>query len=197
MTIVAVDGPRVTFRNDEPEATPPTSGVGTLDAATIWVDGGTRLTSPPALQVGQQLGLATTQDSAGVDHIAFIDLSARGGDKPLDKTAAPPAGDSTGPTDRSAKADEQGAVPGPQLKPGPTDKSMATITAVDATSITVMLDDAAEPARTFAIDLATTPFYAGDAPCVPGALTVGQAIGVAYHFDDAGALVSDVALLVP
>ena len=197
VTILAIDGPRVTFRNDEPEATRPTSGVGTLDAATIWVDGGTRLTSPPALQVGQQLGLATTQDSAGVDHIAFIDLSARGGDKPLDKTAAPPAGDSTGPTDRSTKADEQGVVPSPQLPPGPTDKSMATITAVDATSITVMLDDAAEPARTFAIDLATTPFYAGDAPCVPGALTVGQAIGVAYHFDDAGALVSDVALLVP
>ena len=74
---------------------------------------------------------------------------------------------------------------------------MGTITAVDATSVTVTLDDGSEPAGTFAIDLATTPFYAGDAPCVPGALTVGQAIGVAYHFDDAGNLVADVALLVP
>jgi hypothetical protein len=32
---------------------------------------------------------------------------------------------------------------------------------------------------------------------VPGTLTVGQEIGVAYHFDDAGNLVSDVAMLVP
>jgi len=197
VTIIAIDGPHLTFRNDEPEATPTTSSGGTLDATTIWVDGGTRLASPPALQVGQQLGLATTQDSAGVDHIAFIDVSARAGDKPVDKTAAPPTEASTGSTDRSAKADEHGAVPGPQVPPGPTAKSMGTITAVDATSVTVTLDDAAEPARTFAIDLATTPFYAGDAPCVPGALTVGQAIGVAYHFDDAGNLVSDVALLVP
>jgi hypothetical protein len=74
---------------------------------------------------------------------------------------------------------------------------MATITAVDASSITVTLDDPSEPARTFAIDLAATPFYAGDAPCVPGTLTIGQEIGVAYHFDDAGNLVSDVAMLVP
>ena len=196
VTILAIDGPRVTFRNDEPEATRPTSGVGTLDAATIWVDGRTRLDSPPALQVGQQLGLATTQDSAGVDHIAFVDISARAGDTPREK-AAPPAGTPTEAVDRDAKADENGVTPGPQLPPGPTAKSMATITAVDATSITVTLDDAAEPARTFAIDLATTPFYAGDATCVPGTLTVGQAIGVAYHFDDAGNLVSDSAMLVP
>jgi len=32
---------------------------------------------------------------------------------------------------------------------------------------------------------------------VPGTLTVGQAIGVAYHFDDVGNLVSDSAMLVP
>ena len=200
VTIIAIDGPRVTFRNDEPEATRPTSGVGTLDAATIWVDGRTRLDSPPALQVGQQLGLATTQDSAGVDHIAFVDVSARAGDTPREK-AAPPAGAPTDAVDRdakaAAKAGERGVTPGPQLPPGPTAKSMATITAVDATSITVTLDDEAEPERTAAIDLATTPFYAGDATCVPGTLTVGQAIGVAYHFDDVGNLDSDSAMLVP
>jgi len=200
VTIVAIDGPRLTFRSDEPEATPTTSSGGTLDAATIWVDGGTRLASPPALQVGQQLGLATTQDSAGVDHIAFVDVSARAGDTPREK-AAPPAGAPTDAVDRdtkaAAKAGERGVTPGPQLPPGPTAKSMATITAFDAMSITVTLDDEAEPERTAAIDLATTPFYAGDATCVPGTLTVGQAIGVAYHFDDVGNLVSDSAMLVP
>ena len=62
VTILAIDGPRVTFRNDEPEATRPTSGVGTLDAATIWVDGRTapRLAAGaagrPAARTGHDTG---------------------------------------------------------------------------------------------------------------------------------------------
>jgi hypothetical protein len=32
---------------------------------------------------------------------------------------------------------------------------------------------------------------------VPGALAVGTELGVAYHFDDAGAVVSDAVKLMP
>ena len=63
--------------------------------------------------------------------------------------------------------------------------------------ISVTLDDRSGQARTVAIDLASTPFSADDTQCAPGSLTVGAALGVAYHFDDSGNAIGDVARLVP
>ena len=84
------------------------------------------------------------------------------------------------------------------LPAGPTAKSPGTITAVGATSIDVALDDpAVGPGATVVIDLAATPFYAGDTICVPDALTVGASVGVAYHTDDQGTLIGDAVLLIP
>ena len=74
---------------------------------------------------------------------------------------------------------------------------MGTIATVDATSITVTLTDQSGQTRTFAVDPATTPFYAGDSVCVPGSLAVGQELGVAFHFDEAGNVVGDAAMLIP
>lgn len=178
VTIVAIDGPQLTFRNDDPNIALPT-GVATLDAATVWMDGPTQLDSPPTLQVGQQLGLATAVAADGVDHVLFIDLSA-----------------SVGVGEKSAD-DKKIVEPGITLPPGPTEKSRGTITAVDAASITTTLDDPSGQARTVVIDLATTTFYAGNTLCTPGSPTVGEQIGVAYHFDDAGNVISDAVLLLP
>jgi hypothetical protein len=61
----------------------------------------------------------------------------------------------------------------------------------------VTVVDASGQETSLAIDLASTPFYAGDTQCVPGALAVGTELGVAYYFDDAGAVVSDAVMLMP
>ena len=197
VTILTVDGPRLTFHVDEPNDATPTEGDGTIDAETEWVDGQTHLDSPPTLQVGEQLGLATKPDNDGVDHVVFIDVSARASvdEQPANEPDKKLA--TAEKADPSAEVDATVELPGPSLPPGPTEKSMGTIATVDATSITVTLTDQSGQTRTFAFDLATTPVYAGDSVCVPGPLTVGQQIGVAYHFDDAGNVISDAAMLMP
>jgi hypothetical protein len=178
----------------------PTKGVGTVDAETEWVDGQTPLDSPPTLQVGEQLGLATRPDSDGVDHVDFIDVSATASSSvDVDEnpaTAVDKKLKAAAESDPSATTDST-VVAGAILPPGPTEKSLGTITTVDASSITVNLDDQSGQARTVVVDLATTPFYAGDSVCVPGSLAVGEQVGVAFHFDDAGNLISDAAMLVP
>jgi hypothetical protein len=196
VTILTVDGPRLTFHVDEPSDVTPTEGDGTIDAETEWVDGPTQLDAPPTLQVGAQLGLATKPDSDGVDHVLLIDVSATASVDEQPATGAdkkPAAAENADPSQVDATIE----LPGPSLPPGPTDKSVGTIATVEPTSITVTLDDGPGQARTFAIDLATTPFYAGDSVCVPGSLTVGQYIGVAYHLDDAGDVITDAAMLMP
>ena len=197
VTILTVDGPRLTFHVDEPNNATPTEADGTIDAETEWVDGQTHLDSPPTLQVGEQLGLATKPDSDGVDHVLIIDVSARASvdEQPANEPDKKLA--TAEKADPSAEVNATVELPGPSLPPGPTEKSMGTIATVDASSITVTLTDQSGQTRTFAIDLATTPVYAGDSVCVPGPLTVGQQIGVAYHFDDAGNVISDAAMLMP
>lgn len=198
VTILAIDGPRLTFRSDEPNT--PTSGTGTLDAATVWFDGSTQLDSPPTLQVGEHVGLGKRLASDGLDHVVFVDVSESAGVDGMpapDKRLSTTAGSSTAVSDPPATPDTKIVVPGPTLPPGPTEKSVGTITGTDATSINVTLDDRSGQATTFAIDLASTPFYAGDTRCVPGSLTVGTTLGVAYHFDDAGSVISDDVMLMP
>ncbi|MCU1502479.1 MAG: hypothetical protein JWM12_1833, partial [Ilumatobacteraceae bacterium] len=199
VTILTIDGPRLTFRSDEPKLAPPTAGLGTLDADTVWVDGPTPLEPPPTLQVGEQLGLATSRAGDGVDHVVFIDVSAavRVDEKPAaDKTPTASSESSSTRPDRSATPDTI-VEPGADLPSGPTEKALGTIAALDATSITVTLDDQSGQTRTFAIDLATTRFDVGDTPCVPGSLDAGAQLGVAFHFDDAGNLIADNVMLVP
>ena len=192
VTILTIDGPQLTFRVDEPKVASPTTGVGTVDAATVWVDGQTPLDAPPPLQVGEQLGLATTQASDGVDHVIFIDVSA-----PARVDEKPASAPDRKLTTVGSSADTSIIVPGASLPPGPTAKSMGTIVGVGATSISVTLDASSGQGKTFDIDLAGTAFYAGDTQCVPGSLTVGSAIGVAYHFGDAGNVISDAVMLMP
>ena len=96
-----------------------------------------------------------------------------------------------------AQVDATIELPGPSLPAGPTEKSVGTIASVDASSITVTLTDQSGQTRTLAVDSATTPFYAGDSVCVPGSLAVGQELGVAFHFDDAGNVVADAAMFIP
>ncbi|MEY2415596.1 MAG: hypothetical protein QOH53_930 [Ilumatobacteraceae bacterium] len=197
VTILTVDGPRLTFHVDQPNGATPTEGDGTIDAGTEWVDGPTHLDSPPTLQVGAQLGLATKPDGDGVNHVVLIDVGATVSvdDQPTmtpDEKLATAA-----QADPSTEADATVELPGPSLPPGPTEKSMGTIATVDAISITVTLTDQSGQERTVAIDPATTPFYAGDSVCVPSSLTVGQEIGVAFHFDDAGNVIGDAAMLMP
>ena len=177
VTILTIDGQRVTFRSDEPKTQPPTSGDAVLDASTVYVDGPTPLDAPPTLTVGEQLGLATTRDSDGVDHVIFADIAAS--------------------TTGEALPDSKVVVPGPVLASGPTEKAMGTIVSVDASSITVTLTDQSGQAQTLTIDPATTPFYADATLCTPGLLTVGTQVGVAFHLDDAGKAIADDALLVP
>jgi hypothetical protein len=192
VTILSVEGPRVTFSNDEPKVAPPTDGVGTLDASTEWVDGDTPLDTPPTLQVGEQVGLATSPVADGDDRVIFVDVNASPTDDkvvPDDKPAAPLGSTAPGVT----IANDGGVLPA-----GPTRKSPGTITAVGPTTIDVTLETAiGEPGTPLVIDLAATTFYAGDTTCAPVALTVGTAVGVAYHLDEAGAPVSDAVLLLP
>jgi hypothetical protein len=197
VTILTIDGPQLTFHIDQPDVATPTAGVATIDPETEWFDGETPLDSPPTLQVGEQLGLAAKPGSDGVDHVMLIDVSAKVSVDEQPTAAADKKLATADKADPSAQVDATIEVPGPSVPPGPTAKSLGTITAVDAASITVTLDDESGQAMTFAIDLAATPFYAGDSVCVPGSLTVGQAIGVAYHFDDAGNVIGDAAMLVP
>jgi hypothetical protein len=195
VTILTIDGPELTFQFDEPVVAPPTTGAGTFDSVTVWVNGPTPLEAPPTLQVGEQVGLATTPASDGVNRVIFIDVGVDAkpttANEPTTKTKSPTAESET------SAAPDRIVLPGASLPPGPTAKSLATITAVDATSITVSFDDAAGEARTSAIDLGSTPFYAGDTQCVPGSLTVGTAIAVAYHFGDADNVISDAVILLP
>ncbi len=179
VTVLTIDGPQLTFRKDEPNVASPTSGTTTVDSATTWVDGPTQLDTPPTLQIGEQLGLATTLGSDGVERALFIDVGASAS---VDQTPAP---------------DTKIVVPGDTLPPGPTEKSMGRITDVGASSITVALTDRSGQARNAAIDLATTLFYAGDTRCLPGSLTVGTAVGVAFHFGDASTVIADAVMIMP
>lgn len=200
VTITAVDGPQLSFTVDEPDIALPSSGLGTLDDATEWVDGGTPLTAAPTLSVGQQLGLATRHDSDGVDRVIIVDVSA------VDEAAKPEP--KTEPTDEGAPlSDEQRAkiadvgsansLPGDSLPSDAIEKSLATIDAADATTLTVTLVDRPGPATTMTIDVAATQFYAGNTVCMPGILAAGDEVGVAYHLDEAGNLVADSVLLMP
>ncbi len=184
VTIQTVDGPRITFSSVEPKIAPPTDGVATLDASTEWVDGETALDAPPVLQVGEEVGLATTPVPDDVDRVIFVDISAIA--SPEDKVVA--ADDKPG-----AAADETVALPSGVAPEGPTDKSPGTIAAVGATSIDVTLETGA----TAVIDVTGTTFYAGDTPCAPGVLTVGTSVGVAYHLADDGSIAADAVLLIP
>jgi hypothetical protein len=190
VTILTIDGAQLTFSSNDPADTSAATRAGTLDAKTAWVDGDTQLDTPPTLQLGDQVGLATMHGDDGLDHVLLIDvgpsdapdIATASKDKPLSTD-----GGSTDPT----------GAPGPALPPGPTAKGPGTITAVDAASITVTLEVAPGQMSTIDIDPATTSFYAGNTACTPGVLPVGQKLGVAYHLDDAGNIVADAALLMP
>ena len=199
VTILTIDGSQITFSSDDPEATPPTSGVAIVDATTLWMDGATQLDTASTLQVGQHLGLATAAGSDGVDRVIFIDVGSVSVEANVADTK--PADNKVQPAN-STTVDASGTpvkivLPGASLSPGPTEKSRGTVVGADATSISATVVDATGQERTFAIDLASTLFYAGDTQCVPGSLAVGAEIGVAYHFDDAGAVVSDAVMLMP
>lgn len=147
-----------------------------LDATTRWMDGSADLDGAQTLQVGQHVGLATAARTDGVDHVLFIDVSSVGAEsKP------------------AASID----LPGPSVPPGPTEKARGTVVASDAASISVSIVDAADQERIVSVDLAGTPFYAGDTQCVPGTVALGAEVGVAYHFDAAGTVVSDAVMVFP
>ena len=74
---------------------------------------------------------------------------------------------------------------------------MGTITDVATSSVTVSLTDQSGQARTVVIDLATTLFYAGDTHCLPGTLTVGSSLGVAFHLGDADSVIADAVMVTP
>ena len=207
VTITAVEGPQLSFDVIEPTVS---TGAGVVDDATEWVDGETPLATPPTLEVGQQLGLATEPDADGVDHVIFADVSAvpdgepNGDDKPLVAGATMSAAesekaaavDAAGP---DADKTPAGATEGPNVSvPGePTEKTSATITAADATTLTASLEDRLGQPVTVTIDIATTPFYADGTVCTPGVLAVGDEIGVAYHLGDGGIIVADAVMLLP
>jgi hypothetical protein len=186
VTILTVDGSQITFSSDDPGGTPPTSGVAIVDATTVWMDGETHLDTAPTIQVGQHLGLATTAGADGVDRVIFVDIGFIG----VEANVADMKPD-------DSKVESADSTTGSSLSSGPTEKSRGTVVGGDATSISVTVVDDTGQERTFAVDLASTPFYAGDTQCVPGALAAGAEVGVAYHFDDAGAVVSDAVMLIP
>ena len=210
VTITAIEGPQVSFDVDEPALTAVSSGIGVVDDATEWVDGETPLTTPPALAVGQQLGLATRQDGAGVDHVIFADVSAipseahKDDSKPVIDSAnlsddelkkAVEAAEAASAEDKAPEGTSEGAnvsVPGE-----PTEKASATITAADATTVTASLEDPLGQPATATIDIATTTFYADQTVCSPGVLTVGDEIGIAYHLDEGDTIVVNAVMLVP
>jgi hypothetical protein len=146
------------------------------------MDGTTHLDAAPTIQVGQHLGLATAAGADGVDRVIFVDI----GSISVDTKMADPS-----------EAPVQTVLPGPSLPPGPTEKSRGTVVGADATSISVTVVDSTGQERTFAVDVASTPFYAGDTQCVPDPLAVGAEVGVAYHYDAVGAVVSDAVMLIP
>ncbi len=132
VTILTTDGSQITFSSDDPEATPPTSGIATIDAETIWMDGATLLDTAPTIQVGQHVGLATAAEANGVDRVIFVDVGS--------VSVAPKVAD-TKPAD-STTVDASGApakiaLPGPSLSAGPTEKSRGTVVGAGATSISV------------------------------------------------------------
>jgi len=177
--ILTIDGSQITFSPVDPKDSPPTSGVAIIDGDTRWMDGSTQLGVEPTIEVGQQVGLATAADSSGVDRAIFIDISTV-----EDK-------------DAESKPDKSIDLPGPSLPPGPTGKARGTVIASDATSVTVTIADTSGQDTTITIDLAGTPFYAGDTTCDPGALAVGTVLGVAYHLGSDGAVVTDAAMVLP
>jgi len=179
VTILTLDGSHVTFSPVDPNNSLPTSGVANIDASTRWMDGSTQLDVAPTIGVGQQVGLATAADSSGIDRVLFIDIS--GAEANVADT-------------QPAKSIE---LPGPSLPPGPTETPRRTVVGADTTSATATIADTSGQDRTITIDLAATPFYAGDTTCAPGVLAVGTELGVAYHFDNAGEVVTDAAMLVP
>jgi hypothetical protein len=181
VTVLSVEGAELTFRVDEADPSAVTSGAAEVDATTSWVDGGVPLAAPAALAAGQPIGLATTPGADGVDHVLLVDIgaSARPADEPGEASKTPP---DAPPTDAA---------------PGATGKSIATVSGVDAGTLTVTLTDESAPTSPVAIDLAATPFYAGNTQCTPGALTVGMQLGVGYHLGDAGQVVADIVILMP
>jgi len=183
VTITAIDGPQVSFTADEPEVAPFSPGVGTVDDATEWFDGTTRLTTPPALAVGDQLGLATRPDGEGVDHVILADVG------PVSYESKPDVAE-------KPKGEDVGSLPGSSVPVEANEKSRATITSADATTIVATIEDRAGEPATITIDIATATFYAGNTVCAPGVLNVGDELGVAYHIDDAGTLVADAVLLI-
>jgi hypothetical protein len=181
VTVLSVDGTHVTFRVDEADPAAVTSGAAVLEPTTSWVDAGVPLAAPPSLAVGESIGLATTPGADGADHALLVDV-----------------GDPAPPVDEPAEASKTPPdSPDPNVAPAAIGKSMATVSGVDPTSITVTLTDESAPPSPVTIDPATTPFYAGNTQCAPGALTVGTPLGVGYHLGDAGQVVADIVILMP
>ena len=181
VTVLSVEDAQLTFHVDEADPSAVTSGVAAVDATTSWVDGGVPLAAPPALAAGQPIGLATTPGGDGVDHVLLVDVgaSARPADEPVEGSKTP------------------SDAPPADVAPGATGKSIATVSSVDASSLTVTLTDESAPTSPVAVDLAATPFYAGNTQCAPGPLTVGTQLGVGYHLGDAGQVVADIVILMP
>ncbi len=179
VTLLSVDGTQVTFRVDDADPAAVTSGAAVLEPTTSWVDAGVPLVAPPALAVGESIGLATTPGADGVDHVLLVDIGA----------PAPPVDEPESKTPPDS--------PDPDVAPAAVGKSMATVSSVDPTSITVALTDESAPTSPVTIDPAATPFYAGNTQCAPGALTVGTQLGVGYHIGDAGQVVADIVILMP
>ena len=122
-----------------------------VDAATSWVDGGVPLAAPPALAAGEPIGLATTSGADGVEHVLLVDVGAseRPANEAVEASKTPPDAPPAG------------------VAPGATGKSIATVSSVDASSISVTLTDESAPTSAVAIDPVNTPFYAGNTQCAP------------------------------
>jgi hypothetical protein len=181
VTVLSVDGTQLTFRADDADPAAVTSGAAVVDAATSWVDGGVALAAPPTLDVGEQIGLATIPGADGIERVLLVDIGP----------SAPQV------NDPSAASKTPPDAPAPDVAPGATGKSMATVSNVDPASVTVTLTDESAPTVPVTIDVAETPFYAGNTQCTPGPMALGTPLGVGYHVGDAGQVIADIVILMP
>jgi hypothetical protein len=175
VTIVAVDGDQVSYHADVPMPVGASAdGVAVVDAATLWLDGNAPLAVPATLEAGQIVGMATTLGADGLNHVLFIDTApshARDGGA---TSAGQAAADGKAPDDNSTQVPSSAVA-------ASTDKSRATVTATEGTTITLSLAHDDGSPTTAAADSTSVPFFAGDTQCAPGDIAVGTTLGAAYH----------------
>jgi Domain of unknown function (DUF5666) len=184
-TVTAVTDSSITVTLAEPAPGLPAEVTAAFTPQTEFYDGGTQATDRPAVNTGDQVGLAAVvNDTGGYD---LLLLDAHPPAQPAPPGEVNPAKDVTD-AEKAAAAETA-----PDLS---FVKGIATVTAVQADSLTLDVTDGPLAGQSVTATLASdTTYTSGDQKCVDPALAAGQTVGIVLHREDAGTYTAQMVAL--